>query len=390
MKTILTSVLLFIFGATFSQSLDDSKKLIENKQYNSALLILNKLDPENANPEIVLEKTDIMLKYFVTSMMHQMFALKDLEEHEELMKVRGSEGSFSIYAFPIDSILNGLIKQHPNNFKLRKQLGYFYHEVHLKYGGHWLEDDSLVLSRVLENYEMAYKNGEADYWSLYGIAYCYLNQNKAKEAILYFEKSIKLNKDYPSNYYNLAYAYMSINEKDKGIQNAKKAYELYEYPDYKSDAAKMIGLIYSDMNDNENALLYLKKALEITPDNYYVLQPLLALEVKTNSADYKSRTKQFQMLAPSNPTIYQNLEEIYWNNEKENELMSFLEDQKKNFSSNPKVLGNLYFYIARIFDGKKDTEKAKLNFEKAKSIFIKAYDANHRVFEVIDSYLNEK
>jgi len=390
MKIFLTSALLFIFGTTLSQNLDDSKKLIENKQYNSAFLLLNKLDPENKNPEVVLEKTTILLNYFVTSIMHQMFALKDLEEGEELMAIRGSEGNFSMYKFQVDSVLNTLIKQHPKNFKLRKQLGYFYHEVHLKYGGRWLEDDAVVLPKIQENYELAYKNGEFDYWSLYGIAYCYLNQNKAKDAIYYFEKSIELHKDYPSNYYNLAYAYMSTDDKEKAIENAKKAYELYQYPDYKSDAAKMVGLLYSDLNDDENALVYLQKAYDLTPDSYYVLKPLLSLEVKIDSPMYTDRTKQFLMIAPGNPTIYQDLEGIYWENKKEDELMNFLEDQKTNFSNDPKVLGNLYFYIARIYDGKKDTEKAKLNFEKAKSIFTKAYDANHRVFEVIDSYLNEK
>lgn len=390
MKISFTLALIFLFGAAFSQSLDESKKLIENKQYNSAYLILNKLDPENKDPDIVLEKTDIMLKYFVTSIMHQMFALKDLEEGEELMKIRGSEGSFSMYTFAVDSILNSLIKKDPNNFKLKKQLGYFYHEVHLKYGGRWLEDDATVLPKIQENYEVAYKNGVYDYWSLYGIAYCYLNQKKYNEAISYFEKSIELNKDHPSNYYNLAYAYMSINDKGKAIENAKKAYESYQYPDYKSDAAKMAGLLYSDLNDNENALLYLQKAYDLTPDSYYVLKPLLSLEVKTDSPVYTDRTKQFLMIAPGNPTIYQDLEGIYWENKKEDELISFLEEQKTNFSKDPKVLGNLYFYIARVFDGKEDTEKAKLNFEEAKTIFKKTYQADHRVFEVIDSYLNEK
>ncbi|MBI9038921.1 MAG: tetratricopeptide repeat protein [Bacteroidales bacterium] len=335
MKIFFTITLLLTFGLVFSQEneLSESKILIENKKYDSAYLVLEKLDLGNQNPEIVIEKTKILLDYFVSSIMHQLFALKDLEENEELMDFRGAEGEFSMYYFPPDSILNLLIKQFPENFKLRKTLGYFYHEVFLKYGGNWLEPDSIVLNRIILNYDLAYQNGEFDYWSLYGIGYSYLKQNKVEESIPYFKKSIELNENYPSSYYNLAYAYLTINEREKAIEYAKKALELYVYIDHKSDAAKMIGVIYTELNDFQNALKYYRVADSINPNNYNVLHSLLALEVKMETNEYKNKTTQFFMFAPGNPTIYQNLEEIYWNNGKEDELMDFLESQKASFTS---------------------------------------------------------
>ncbi len=391
MRIYLTLALILTFGIVFSQEkeLRESEELIENKKYDSAYLLLEKVDPTNKNPKIVIEKTRILLDYFVSSMMHQLYALKDLEEDEELMDIRGSEGSFSMYYFPPDSILNVLIKQNPENFKLRKTLGYFYHEVNLKYGSNWLEPDSIIFKRIIENYDVAYKNGEFDYWSLYGIGYAYLNQNKVEESIPYFIKSIELNDNYPSSYYNLAYAYLTINEREKAIENAKKALKLYEYVDYKSDAAKMLGIIYAELNDFQNALKYHREANSITPNNYYVLKPLLDIEVKTESDEYKKITSEFFMLDPGNPTIYQDLEEVYWVNGKENYLLSFFENQKINFSDNYKVLGNLHFYIARIYDGKEEIKNAKFNFEKAREIFEKVYEPNHRVFEIIDTFLND-
>lgn len=391
MKLILTALLVLTFSFDFSQEkeLKETKKLIENKQYDSAFLLLDKLDPDNNNPEIVIEKTNILLNFFVSSMMHQMFALKNLEENEELMDIRGTEGSFSMYYFPPDSILNLLIEQNPNNFKLRKTLGYFYHEVNLKYGSNWLEPDTVIFKRIIENYDLAYKNGEFDYWSMYGIGYAYLNQKKIEESIPYFIKSIELNDTYPSSYYNLAYAYLNLNEREKAIENAKKALELYDFADYKSDAANMIGIIYSELNDLQNALKYHREANLLTPNNYYVLKPLLTLEVKTESTEYNDRTIEFFNIAPGNPTIYQNLEEIYWTNGKEDELLKFLDSQKSKYTGDFKVLGNLSFYIARIYAGKKDTETAKLNFMEAQEIFEKVYEPNHQVFEIIESYLNE-
>ena len=391
MKLYFIFVFVMTFGILFSQEkeLNQAKKLIESKKYDSAYLLLDKFDPNNQNPEIAIEKTNILLDYFVTSLMHKMFALKDMEDNEELMEIRGSEGSFSMYYFSPDSILSILIKRNPNNFDLRKTLGYYYHEIYQKYGSNWLEPDSVIFNKMIENYDLAYKNGVFDYWSLYGIGIAYLNQNKIEESIPYFKRSIELDDNYPSNYYNLAYAYLSLNEKEEALENAKKALELYEYTDYKSDAAKMIGIIYDELNDFENAFKYYLEANTITPNNYYVLKPILNLEVKTNSENYSKRTKEFFMLDPGNPTIYQNLEEIYWDNGKEDELIDFLEKQKEEFSTDPKVTGNLHFYLARIFTGKDDSENAKLNFEKAKEQFEKIYEPNNRVFEIIDSYLIE-
>ena len=197
MKLYYTFLLIFLSKIAFpqDQELADAKKLIDKKKYDSAYSLLDKVDPSNQNPEIVIEKTTIFLNYFVSSIMHEMFALKDLEENENLMDIRGSEGSFSMYYFPPDSILNMLIIKYPKNFKLRKALGGYYHEVYLKYGGNWLEPDSIVLARMIENYDLAYKNGIFDYWSLYGIGYAYLLQNRIKESIPYFLESIESNQD---------------------------------------------------------------------------------------------------------------------------------------------------------------------------------------------------
>jgi tetratricopeptide (TPR) repeat protein len=143
------------------------------------------------------------------------------------------------------------------------------------------------------------------------------------------------------------------------------------------------------LNDSENALSFYRKANEIQPNDYYTLKPLLDLEVSSNDNKYKERTKEFFLLAPGNPTIYQDLMAIYWNSNKPDELIEFLSEQHKEFVNDYKVDGNLYFYSAVIQYDKEDFKKSKQNFEKSREIFTKVFESNHPVFGAIDSYTKE-
>lgn len=148
---ILAIFTLPVFGQTEAETIKSANELIANKKYESAFKLLHRFDPGNGKPEIVLLKEDIALNYFVTSIMHQLFAFKDLEKSENIMDYRGSEGSFESHVFVIDKVLDSLIKIYPDNCKLYKGLGDFYYEAHLKYGGRWLKDDNELFKLMEAN-----------------------------------------------------------------------------------------------------------------------------------------------------------------------------------------------------------------------------------------------
>lgn len=384
-------VFIVINTNSFAQSdvIENANKLIENKNYESAFNVLNDADPNNDNPEIVITKTDLFLTYFVSSIMHQLFALKDLETNEEISDIRGSNGDFSMFEFSPDSLLSRLIKKHPNNYKLHKSLGNFYHEIHLKYPKQWLEPDSIVVERFSTNYKTAYEHGIYDYWSSYGIGYSFLIKQDYKNAIPYLEKSIELNDEFPSSHYNLAYAYLYLDMREKAIENAKMAMDLYDEPQFKADAAIMIAVTYSEMDQFEKSWGHYVLADKINSNDYYTIKPLLDLEVRLEKDSYKERTKEFFLLAPGNPTIFKDLMSIYWAYKKQVELIDFFDNQHKNFLQDNKVNGNLYFYKAKIqYDGE-DYINAKLNFLKAEKILKNVFEPNHRVFQIIESYTKE-
>ncbi len=377
---------LTVCGQTETETIKKANDLIVNKKYESAFKLLDNFDPENSKPDIVLLKVDIVLNYFVSSIMHQMFALKDLEENENIMDYRGREGSFSMQMFEADSILIKLIEIHPTNCKLYKGLGEFYYEVHLKYGDRWLINDNELFQLIQTNFQKAVDGNCADYYSNYILGYINVAQEKYQECIPYFLKAIEQNKDYATSHYNLAYAYLFIDDRENALKYAQNALNLYTDQEYKSDAAQMLGVIYSELKDDENAIKSYELSDKLTPENYYTLKPLLELYVNTENKNADKTAAIFFNLAPTNPTIYNDLEDIYYNKEKK--LIDFYKSQFSMFKNNEKVQGNLNFYIGRIYI---DTDKkmAKKYFLKSKEIFGKIFDKNHQVFNAIEEGLKQ-
>lgn len=391
MKPLLTLFALCISFALFAQrsEIKKAQKLIENKKYSSAFELLQEADPQDNDPAIAVVKTEIVLDYFVSSIMHQMFALKDIGEEEDIMDYRGANGEFELFAFSPDSVLLQLIKAYPENYTLHKALGSYYHQVHLKYPGSWLETDREVMNRFFAYYKDAYDHDVKDHWSVYGIGYYFLYLEKFSESIPYLEESVALNPSYPSGHYNLAYAYLYTEQQQKAINSAKQALQKYQAPGLKSDAANMLGTIHLELSDTSEAMSYYQIADSINPGNYYVLRPLMNLQLALNTLDHQERVLEFFKLAPDNPTIYQDLMKAYWDVDRINELLLFFSEQHKNYVNDPKVDGNLYFYKGVIYNDLNNRESAVIEMKKARGVFMGVYSEDHPVFGVIDQFLEQ-
>ncbi|HPB57468.1 MAG TPA: hypothetical protein PLL49_03060, partial [Bacteroidales bacterium] len=338
-----------VFGQTESETIKKANEFIADKKYETAFKLLDEFDPQNDKPDIVLLKEEILLNYFVTSIMHRLFALKDIDKEEDILDYRGKEGSYGMQMFEVDSILTRLITIYPDNCKLHKGLADYYYDVHLRYSGRWLLDDDELFPLIETNFQKAVDGNCADYLSYYVLGYLNLAQEKTKESIPYFLKSIELNEDYASAHYNLAYAYLFTDDMENALKYAKTSLDLYNDNEYKSDAARMVGVIYTELNDDKNALKYYEMADKIDPENYYNIKPMLNLYLKSNNKKAGETTKAFFDLAPANPTIYNDLEEIYFSYQKEKDLIAFYKTQFSEFKDDNKIQGNLNFYMARIY-----------------------------------------
>lgn len=392
MKQLFRNILTFLFFSFFTISMaqntavEKANSLIAELKYASAYEYLNGSDPNDQDPDISISKINLLLNYYVKTELFQKFGLKDITPNLDLQDLRENNTTVKMFVYKPDSILNKLIRQYPQNYKLRKELGNFYYEVHLKYPESWLLPDSVVVQNMKTNYEEAYKNNIYDYWSLFGIGYAHLLDEDYDEAIPILQKSIELNPNYPLSYYNLAYAYSNTEQYSKCLLFAKKAYDLQVIPEFKAEAARLIAMNYEDMKDDKKALEYYKIADKILPNDYSTLSPLLELEIKLDDSQYKKHTNQLFFLDPSNPVIFQDLLKAYSENEKEKEFIEFMESLKPQFKQNIPVMANILFHQAIAQYETEEWVAAKINFEKARSLFRNIFKSNHSVFKVIDSY----
>lgn len=389
MKKIITTLLCFAALTGYSQPKTDvisaAQKLIDEKKYESAYVLLNNDDPNNEKPDVVLLKEDIVLNYFVTSMMHHAFTLKDLKKNEDIMKYRGQTGTFSMYPFQVDSALLKLIAKYPDNCKLYRGLAFYYYEVLNKYGG-WLGDEGELEQNILDNSTKTIDGGCADYATYHNMGVVLLMQEKTEQGIPYLQKATELDPEQADAHYNLAYAYLFADQHDSALRHVKISLDLYKDRKFKADAAHMVGQILMEQKDYHNSLKYFEMADKLIPDDFHTLNSMLRLYLMTGNKKADGTAKRIFNLDPENPTVYNALGEAYTSAGKDSELINFYKAQMPKYKNNYYVLGNLNFYLGIQYS---DIDKvaSKEYFLKAKEFFSHVFKNDHDVFGVIDEAL---
>lgn len=376
-----------LFTTAQNTAVEQANQLIASQRYASAYELLRGSDPNDQSPEVAIARTNLLLNFYIRTDKFHSFGLKDIAPNQNLHEFRENNASVKMLTYKPDSILTKLIRQYPENYKLPYALGNFYYEVHLVYPDDaWYEPDSIVVAKIRDNYLTAYNHGEFDYWSLFGIGYSYLLDEDYDNAIPFLEQSILMNPDYSLSYYNLSYAYLSKEQTQKALTLALKAYEMQVIPIFKAETSLLIAAIYKELKNNPKSYEYLLSANKLHPNDYNVLVPLLEMEMAMNNPDYQKRTNELFMLDPDNPIIFQDIMKAYSENEKDKEFVTFLETKRNEFKNSLPITANIHLYMAIAQYEQDEWVAAKINFEKARSLFRNFYKIDHNVFKVIDSY----
>jgi tetratricopeptide (TPR) repeat protein len=379
-------ILSFVLGKASAQNvLRIADSLVLAKQYNSAFKFLNDVPGSDENSDIVLKKVDIALKWFVESIMHQMFAFKDLSQDETVEDYRGEEGKYDMYAFAVDTVLTRLILKNPHDGRLHRSLADFYFDVFWKYGDKWLVPKDSIILFMQRHYVTATENGICDYRLYHNLGVAYLQLKKSRNAIISFKKSLDLNPNFASSNYNLAYAFLDIDSMQSASKYAQIALGLYEDPDLKADAAHLAGLSYLGMKSYPSAISFLVLADSLKPNNYYFHLNLLQAYLggrQSTQAD-KTATSLFEM-GPKNPRICSDIVKAYSKSSLKSSLPPLLSGFAESHFRDPEVVGNVYFHLSSYYEQEKDSSAAIVNLGKARSTFHKCFPDTHYVFRVID------
>ncbi|MFO8054800.1 MAG: hypothetical protein R6U19_06510 [Bacteroidales bacterium] len=366
---------------------DSAQKLINQKKFRTAYELLAKADPANNEPEILRKKTSLMTQYYVTSLDHVMFALKDLEAGESVKDYRGQAGDFELYIFDPDSLTRRLLRKGDSSYLLYRNMSDYWFELYLKYGEN-LKGRESPLDTVKKYSQKAIEFGDRHYKTTYRLAYCYTLEENYQKAIPLFHHSIEQNDSFAPAHYNLGYSYLLTNQYSNALLHANRAFDLYQDSSRKADAARLAGIALMEMEEPKKARIYFKKSLEVAPGDYNSLKNLIqvhfALE-QNEKAD--SLAMEIFSAAPETPRILNQLTELYMAAQRKQQFLAFLNDQLEHYNDEPQVLGNIYFARAKL-NVEVDPAAAREDLKKAREHFKKALPRDHYVFDIIQQAMN--
>jgi tetratricopeptide (TPR) repeat protein len=237
------------------------------------------------------------------------------------------------------------------------------------------------------------------------------NQGEYAEAIIFYEKSIKIKEkilfpthpDLAASYNNIGLVYSEMNDNSKALSYYEKALEIYQkslppnHPDF-AQSYNNTGGVYLKMGDYSKALSSFEKALEIFEKSLPPNHPLLATSynnigsVYDNMGDYSKALSSFEKALeifekslplnhPLLATSYNNIGLVYNNMGDYSIAVSShekaLEIRQKSLPPSHPDLATSYNNIGLVYNNMDEYSKALSFFERAVDIGQRSLPANH-------------
>jgi len=231
-----------LFSAAVAQAqtniaiLQRADALVGERKYAAAFQVLQKYDPRNERPAVVLQKEDIALRYNIGHVQYRRFAFRDVQLTDNLEDFRNPDSTYTMTAFPLGRALRTLKDHYPNDYKLDRGLGDYYFAVQHCNCAETSRTDDELFPLIIKYYDVAHEHGYGDYSSYYAQGYSYQRLGKFQESVAPFLRSIELRKNYPEAHLNLAFVYLELKQFEKAKEQAQLAVELFPDAQHKSDA----------------------------------------------------------------------------------------------------------------------------------------------------------
>lgn len=338
------------------------------------------------NEFLLAKKVEIACNGFAQSMMHQMFAFKDLDKNETLYDVRTNDGTYSLYGFDPVKEINSFISKNGEKPILNYALAYYYTDVRLRYGNQWLIPEEELYDKAGLYFQKALDENCYDENSLSELATYYYLKQKYEEARKIYELKKKEFDFSATDNFHYGILLWFANEGKSGVEYVKKSIEGYnDNPDYQSDSYIVTARIYLSLGDYKNAESYLKKCQSSFPNDYRSIQYSIALYAAQNMKDKTvAACMELFELAPTNPSVCQMIMEQCNNAGKQEFAIEFFKEAVKKYNSDSYICENLYFHYAYEYYYMGNLEQAKETAKKARSYFEK----NGDMTADIDALLN--
>jgi len=383
-KFLLPLVCLFVFGTSlFSWDIYSGANgatkavlakvdaLIEKEQYQSAFSAASVKDCQEEY--LLAKRIEIATNYFAQSIMHQMFAFKNLEEGQTLYDVRTGTGDYSLIAFDPASAAETYIEENGDKPVLYYALGAYYADVRGRYGDQWLIAVDELYKKEAENFRKAYDAGVYDAYSLSELGLCYFFMEDFSSAGEIYKKKTKEYEFTTMDNYHYGIVLWLSGRAAEGLPYMEKCIEGYaDNPNYQSDAyiiAARMCLSVPDYDRAEQILVACKKKY---PADYRITQYSITLYALQN-LNYQAIESSFELfgLASTNPTVCQLIMQQAQAAGNMGFLPDFFDQALKMYAGNDGAVENLCFHYAYTLYIMERNEEAWSMAQKAKEVFTK-------------------
>ena len=209
------------------------------------------------------------------------------------------------------------------------------------------------ISEALSIYLKLYKRKNNDFNLLYLIGTSYAQTKEPKNAIIYFEKALKINENHVATYNNLGGVYFELNRYEDAIKIYQKL--LIIDPNY-SSARNNLAACFGKIKKHYEAINILQRLLKKEPNNFQAYNNLgnIYAEIKKKRLALINYNKALE-INPNFIITYENLGDLYCaNKEYENGLKMYQKifdiNPKYSEINAPKVIDNIFFTKIRMCD----------------------------------------
>lgn len=349
------------------ERINKAQDLINNKQYASANAALG----EDDNEYIIYKRSEIYTKYFVQSLMHQMFIVLNLQKNDDLNELRRNyEGSAALSMYDVEAAVESYRKKNGKNPVLNLTLGNFYYDVSNRYGDQWLKGYDELCKLAKENLQTAYKAGYYDGWSLFALGDFAIRDKNWVEAEKYFTMQLEFEPENASSWYNIALSRMYLGRYAEASEPAKMAIKYELDTGYLIDEYGILADSYSysgDIKTAEKVLLEAKKKINSSTEISFKLA-----ELYLGKNEYSKAEKELIAAAKVEGTLITRAVDMVAQTQNFENLKSLCLKAVKLHTDDDAYTGFVEYILAQSYLILGDYKKSLTEIDKARKFFDKA------------------
>lgn len=370
------------------KKLDEINKLIKQEKYETAFNTI----PDEENEYYIAKKIEINIYYFSQSIMHQLFALKDLEPGETLHDVRTGDGQYNIrFGDPV-KLVEEFVAKNGEKPILNYILGLYYDDVYLHYGDQWLISTNELFQKIAEYLQKAVDANCYDSWAASELALTYMRLNKFEDAYKIFNLKLKEKLEFTiDDNYNYGITCSKLNDNEKALKCFEQSIKDYaDNKDYLYDAYYLSAETSIVLNQIDKAEKYLLEARKIISEDYRVSNYfIIVYGLKKDKVNTLKYAKELFDCAPENPTGPQMIMKAFYNCNIGDWLPDVFESCLKDYKDSVGAMQNLYFHYSIVMYDAGNKEKTLELVNKAKEAFNKNGALTKDIENMLNQMINE-